>query len=87
MNGISLHGVPDPYQKYPDQWIVWDRGQTKVIASGRTFEEAKRAAAARGASSVILAKAPPRASWSVPGRHLIYMVAVFISQVSALGMM
>jgi hypothetical protein len=67
------------------RWVVLNREQTKIIATGRTFEEAKQAAAAAGESSVLLAQMPPARGVGLRGRHFIYMVAVFISQVSTLG--
>jgi hypothetical protein len=45
-------------RRYAGLWIAWDRLQTKVIASGRTFADAKRAALAAGEPDPLLAKAP-----------------------------
>jgi hypothetical protein len=43
---------------YAGQWIAWDRGQTRIVASGRTFAEAKERAVAAGESDPVMAKAP-----------------------------
>jgi hypothetical protein len=45
-------------KKYAGQWIAWDRARTTIVASGRTFDDARRAAEAAGESAPILAKAP-----------------------------
>ena len=44
------------------QWIAWDRRQTKIVASGRTFAEAKERAVAAGELDPVMAKAPKRFS-------------------------
>ena len=43
---------------YAGQWIAWDRRQTKIVACGRTFAEAKERAVAVGESDPVMAKAP-----------------------------
>ncbi len=62
-----------------EPWIAWDRDLSRVVASGPTFEAAKRAAAALGKSSVMLTRqtssGPPSA-----GRLNKYMVAVFVAK-------
>jgi hypothetical protein len=50
--------LPPVPRKYAGQWIAWNRAQTAVVASGRTFDEARRAAEAAGEPNPILAKAP-----------------------------
>jgi hypothetical protein len=45
-------------RKYAGQWIAWNRDRTAIVASGRTFDEARRAAEAAGEAAPILAKAP-----------------------------
>ncbi len=43
---------------YSGQWIAWDRQQAKIVASGRTFAEAKERAVAAGESDPVMAKVP-----------------------------
>lgn len=43
---------------YAGQWIAWDPQQTKIVASARTWQEAKQAAIAAGEPHPLLAKAP-----------------------------
>lgn len=45
-------------RKYAGQWIAWDFAETKVIASGRSYEETLRAAKTTGESRSILEKVP-----------------------------
>ena len=45
-------------KKYAGLWIAWNRGRTQIVASGRTFDEAHRAAVAACESEPVLAKAP-----------------------------
>jgi hypothetical protein len=52
------HGPPTVPIKYAGLWIAWNRAQTEIIASGRSLDEAIRAAEAVGEASPILAKAP-----------------------------
>ncbi len=61
------------------RWVAWDRGQTRIVGSGRTFDEAKHSAASAGQSAVLMARVPehPRGRF---GRALSSMVAVFISR-------
>ena len=68
-----------------EHWVVWDRSQTRILGHAHTFQEAKRTAAAAGERSVLLAKMPPKHR-SFGGRRLIYMVAVFLSQLSGAAM-
>lgn len=44
--------------KFAGQWIAWNRAKTKIVASGRTFGEARSAAESAGESEPVLAKAP-----------------------------
>jgi hypothetical protein len=50
--------VPVVPRKFAGQWIAWNRARTAIVASGRTLEDARRAAEAAGESAPILAKAP-----------------------------
>jgi Family of unknown function (DUF5678) len=55
---ITNHSVPTVPKKFAGQWIAWNRDRTAIIASGRTFDDARRAAEAAGEKKPILAKAP-----------------------------
>ena len=39
-------------------WVAWDNGETRVVASGQTFGEVVRAAAAAGEPAPVVAKVP-----------------------------
>jgi hypothetical protein len=45
-------------KKFAGQWIAWNRNKTAIIASGRSLDDAIRAAEASGEPSPILAKVP-----------------------------
>lgn len=45
-------------KKFAGQWIAWNRARTAIVASGRTLDDARRAAEAAGEPEPILAKAP-----------------------------
>jgi len=68
-------------KEYTGKWVAWDRDETRIVATGDTFDEAKQSAAAAGQSAVLMARVPaqPRVRF---GRPLLSMVAVFISQMS-----
>ncbi len=61
------------------KWVAWDRDETRIVASGDTFDEAKQSAAAAGQSAVLMARVPAQPRFRF-GRPLLSMVAVFISQ-------
>ncbi len=63
------------------KWVAWDRDQTRIVASGDSFEEAKEAAGAAGESEVLMGRVPADVH-SRFGRPMLYMVAVFISQMA-----
>jgi hypothetical protein len=69
-------------EQYAGRWIAWKRDQTTIVGTGRTFEEAKQAATAAGESAVLLARVPALQHRIRLGRPLLYIVAVFISQVT-----
>jgi len=50
--------VPRVPKEYGGKWIAWDFNRTRIMASGTTFEEAKKAAQAAGEIRPILAKVP-----------------------------
>jgi hypothetical protein len=45
-------------RRFAGQWIAWNRTRTAIVASGRTLDDARRAAEAAGEAAPILAKAP-----------------------------
>lgn len=55
-------------REYAGQWIAWDRRQTKIVGSGRTFAEAKQRAEAAGEADPVLAKVPKATVRFVGGR-------------------
>lgn len=63
-------------REFAGQWVVWNRQQDRVISSGRTFDEAKLAAAAAGEKAVVLTKASRRGSLHP---HWLCTVAVFVA--------
>jgi hypothetical protein len=44
--------------EYSGLWIAWDQAQTKIIASGKTFAEVKRAAEKAGECDPLFDKVP-----------------------------
>ena len=44
--------------EYAGKWIAWDFKETKIIATGRSYEETLQAAEATGETRPILDKAP-----------------------------
>jgi len=44
--------------EYAGKWIAWDFNETKIIASGRSYEDTRKAAEATGEKRPVLAKAP-----------------------------
>jgi Family of unknown function (DUF5678) len=44
--------------EYAGMYIVWNRDQTRIVASGRTLEDALRAAKEAGEEDPVLAKVP-----------------------------
>ena len=44
--------------EFAGKWIAWNHEGTRIVASARTFQEAKDAAAAAGESDPILEKTP-----------------------------
>ncbi|MDZ4659587.1 MAG: DUF5678 domain-containing protein [Bythopirellula sp.] len=45
-------------REYAGRWIAWNHEQTKIVASGRTLDEARQAAESAGEVDPIMAKAP-----------------------------
>jgi hypothetical protein len=56
--GQQRQPPPTVPRRYAGQWIAWDRRQTKIIAAGRSFAEAKERAIAAGEPAPVLAKVP-----------------------------
>ena len=46
-------------KQFAGQWIAWDRRQSRIVATGRTFQDARNAALEAGETDPLLAKAPP----------------------------
>jgi hypothetical protein len=44
--------------EYSGKWVAWSSDQTTIVATGRTFAEARAAALAAGESRPLLEKAP-----------------------------
>lgn len=65
------------------RWMAWDRNQTRLLAIGNTFEEAKQAAAATGEHSVTIAQLTARG----PRRKLrwAHAMAVFVAMAPGLS--
>ncbi|MCX7427256.1 MAG: hypothetical protein NTW96_16710 [Planctomycetia bacterium] len=70
--------------EFANLWVAWDRNQTRIVASGPTFDEAKRAAAATGHRAIILAKVAPAPRRGGRSLSVVYAVAVFMAQVAPL---
>lgn len=65
------------------RWMAWNREQTRLLAIGNTFEEAKLAAAATGEQSVTMA----RLTTSGPRRkpRWAHVMAVFVAMTPGLN--
>jgi hypothetical protein len=82
INGNSARRNPPRVpRELSGKWVAWDRGQTRIIGSGDTFEEAKEAAVAAGESAILMARIPARHRLRL-GRPMLYMVAVFIAHMA-----
>jgi hypothetical protein len=57
--------------EYVGKWIAWDRAETRILASGETFEEVQRAAVAAGESEPVVEKIPPHGYGSLQVPPLI----------------
>ena len=44
--------------EFAGQWVAWNREQTKIVGHGRTWMEARQAAADAGVSDPVLQKVP-----------------------------
>ena len=71
---------------YAGQWVAWNRDQTAIVARGSTFDEAKRAAVDAGERELILAQVPPANRWRLSLPPILYTVAVFVAQISEMGL-
>ena len=62
MNGADPMNAQRPSirvpRKYAGQWIAWNHERTKIVASGRTYAEAVKAAEEAGEPQAYLTKAP-----------------------------
>jgi hypothetical protein len=50
--------TPTVPKEYGGKWIAWNFERTRILASGRTMSDAKRAAEALGEARPVLAKVP-----------------------------
>ena len=44
--------------EFAGQWVAWNREQTEIVGHGRTWMEARQAAADAGVSDPVLQKVP-----------------------------
>ena len=54
----EIQTQPAVHIEYAGKWIAWDFHETKIVASGNSYEETKRAALATGETRPVLDKAP-----------------------------
>jgi hypothetical protein len=52
---LAAHAVP---LEYAGHWIAWNHAGTRIVASGRTVQEAAQAAATAGEDRPVFAKVP-----------------------------
>jgi hypothetical protein len=52
------HSPPLVPKRFAGLWIAWDHKQTRIVASARSFAEARQAAIDAGEPKPLLAKAP-----------------------------
>jgi hypothetical protein len=70
-----------PPWQFGERWVVRSRDQSRIIGSGNTLDEACRAAASAGESSVWCIRVPkPGNPWS---RRGFRTVAVFVARIPA----
>lgn len=69
MHTTSQTSAPTVPREFSGKWIAWDFERTKILASGFTLAETKRAAEAAGESRPILAKVPRADSSFIGGRR------------------
>lgn len=55
---IEERAAPVVPKRFAGQWMAWNRARNAIVASGRTLDDARRAAEAAGEPAPILAKAP-----------------------------
>ena len=53
-----MQSPPIVPKEYAGKWIAWDFHETRIIASGRTYAETKKAAEATGEERPVLEKVP-----------------------------
>lgn len=69
MPGDSTTPVTVVPIQYAGHWIAWDQTSTRIVASGRTIDEALREAEAAGEKEPVLAKVPTAGVHFVGGLH------------------
>lgn len=50
--------APRVPSEYAGKWIAWDHAHTRIIASGRTFRQARRKALQAGENDPLMDKVP-----------------------------
>ena len=58
MSSDSTPQLPIVPLEYAGKWIAWNHEGTRIVASGRTFQETKDAAAETGETDPVFEKAP-----------------------------
>jgi hypothetical protein len=52
--------LPDTVsEQYGGKWVAWDEDDQHIVATGRTYEEAKQSAITLGVNRPVLEKVPP----------------------------
>ena len=54
----KINKAPLVPKKYAGKWIAWNHNHTRIIASARTFGEARSAAQTKGETDPLLDKVP-----------------------------
>lgn len=62
--------VPKVQKKFCGLWIAWNHAQTKIVASGKTLDEAIAAAEWTGEKQPLFTKAPQAESRFVGGLNV-----------------
>lgn len=55
-------------RRYSGQWIAWSHDRSRIVANGRTYQEARKAAEVAGEPRAFLTKAPEAEMRFVGGR-------------------
>ncbi len=66
---MDTHRPPAVSIEYCGKWIAWDFDETKIVASGHSYAETKKAAQAAGEDRPVLVKAPQADARFIGGRR------------------